>query len=83
MLVTDVAMPGADGLTLARLLRARFPGLPVLLMSGYAEVTLGQDLEAEALRLLPKPFAPAELAAAVAEALRRAGHTHGTGVLVY
>jgi two-component system, cell cycle sensor histidine kinase and response regulator CckA len=84
LVVSDVAMPGEDGLTLARRLRARWPGLPVLLMSGYAEVTLGQDLEAEGLRLLPKPFTPDALLAAVAEASAdRRCHTTVEGAPVY
>jgi len=60
-LVSDVVMPGMDGLGLAALLRARHPGLPVLLVSGYAEAALGRDLAAEGLRLLPKPYALADL----------------------
>jgi two-component system cell cycle sensor histidine kinase/response regulator CckA len=56
-LVSDVVMPGIDGLTLAQRLRVRHPGLPVLLVSGYAEAALGRDLAAEGLRLLAKPYA--------------------------
>jgi two-component system cell cycle sensor histidine kinase/response regulator CckA len=62
-LVSDVVMPGLDGLTLAERLRARHPGLPVLLVSGYAEAALGRDLTAEGLRLLPKPYALNDLVA--------------------
>jgi len=83
ILVSDVAMPGADGLSLARTLRARWPGLPVLLLSGYAEVTLGADLEAEGMRLLAKPFAPAELMAAVAETVRPTSSAGMAAPLVY
>jgi two-component system cell cycle sensor histidine kinase/response regulator CckA len=60
-LVSDVVMPGLDGLALAARLRARQPGLPVLLVSGYAEAALGRDLASEGLRLLPKPYALADL----------------------
>ena len=62
-LVSDVVMPGLDGLALAGRLRARWPGLPVLLVSGYAEAALGRDLAAEGLRLLPKPYGLADLVA--------------------
>ena len=71
ILVSDVAMPGMDGLALARQLRVRWPGLPVLLLSGYAESTLSVSLEAEAISFLPKPYAPADLLASLAEALAR------------
>jgi two-component system cell cycle sensor histidine kinase/response regulator CckA len=64
-LVSDVAMPGMDGLALARALRGRFPGLPVLLVSGYAHVTVDAGLEEEGIRFLSKPYGPAELVAAL------------------
>ena len=54
-------MPGLDGLGLAAALRARYPALPVLLVSGYAEAALGRDLAAEGIRLLPKPYGLADL----------------------
>jgi two-component system cell cycle sensor histidine kinase/response regulator CckA len=60
-LVSDVVMPGMDGLALAARLRERDPGLPVLLVSGYAQVALGRDLDAERLKLLPKPYGLADL----------------------
>ena len=71
-LVSDVAMPGMDGVALARRLRTRWPDLPVVLLSGYAEAALGADLAGEGLHFLAKPYAPAELLAALAVALRQA-----------
>ncbi len=70
-LVADVSMPGLDGLALARQLRQRWPGLPVVLLSGYAASTLGADLESEGIRFLAKPYAPAELLALVVGQLGR------------
>jgi CheY-like chemotaxis protein len=59
--VTDYLMPGLNGVELARRLHADFPALPVLLLSGYA------DLEAfSALPYLSKPCFGDELARAVA-----------------
>ena len=55
-LVSDVVMPGLDGLELTARLRDRWPELPVLLVSGYAEAALGRDLAAERIRLLAKPY---------------------------
>jgi two-component system cell cycle sensor histidine kinase/response regulator CckA len=71
-LVSDVSMPGMDGLELARRLRKRFPRLPVVLVSGYAEATVGCDLPSEGLRFLAKPYRPKELVAAVDAALAAA-----------
>jgi two-component system cell cycle sensor histidine kinase/response regulator CckA len=69
ILVSDVAMPGMDGVALARGLRSRWPDLPVLLLSGYAEAALGADLAGEGFHFLAKPYAPAELLAALDAAL--------------
>ncbi|RYJ02207.1 MAG: PAS domain-containing sensor histidine kinase [Acetobacteraceae bacterium] len=72
LLVSDVAMPGMDGVALARALRQRWPDLPVVLVSGYAEAALQADLAGEGFHFLAKPYAPAELLATLAEALRPA-----------
>jgi two-component system cell cycle sensor histidine kinase/response regulator CckA len=71
-LVSDVVMPGMDGLALAARLRERDPELPVLLVSGYAEVALGRDLAAERLKLLPKPYGLADLVAELRSILPKA-----------
>lgn len=46
VVVTDLKMPGMDGLTLLDRLRERVPDMPVLLLTGHA----GEDEAAEALR---------------------------------
>lgn len=70
VLVSDVTMPGEmDGVALAEALRARLPGLPVVLASGYAERAVGEGLSGRGVRYLEKPFRMAELVAAVAEAV--------------
>jgi PAS domain S-box-containing protein len=61
LLVTDHLMPGMNGAELAQLATSRNPGLPVLIVSGYAEaegVALG-------LARLTKPFRNSELAASL------------------
>jgi CheY-like chemotaxis protein len=74
--VCDLFMPGMDGLEVLRALRRDFPAVPVVVMSGAAfEGTLDLLRAAGLLgaaRILNKPFRPAELAAAVGEALRGA-----------
>ena len=70
ILVTDVAMPGMPGTELARSLRARRPGLPVLFVSGYADATIvGAGWTDDAAGYLAKPYTRESLAQAVAEAL--------------
>ena len=61
VLVTDHLMPGMNGVDLAREARAIRPKLPVLIVSGYAEV----DGLAPDLPRLTKPFRNAELAASL------------------
>ena len=58
LLVTDHLMPGMTGTDLARIVRARLPQAPVLIISGYAEV----DGVAADLPRLTTPFRREELA---------------------
>jgi len=70
LVITDHLMPGLSGTDLALILAAERPGLPVLIVSGYAEL---EGLPADLPRLT-KPFRQADLAACVA-ALRE-GDSH-------
>ena len=63
LLLCDLTLPGLDGAGLLRALRARWPGLPAVMMSGYAETALPPELGAVAF--LRKPFALADLLARV------------------
>ncbi len=56
---SDVVMPGMGGIALAKRLRERLPGLPVLLASGYSHV-LAQD-GTEGFELLHKPYSAEQL----------------------
>ncbi len=67
LVVTDHAMPGMTGIALAREIRQRWPGLPVLLATGYADLP---DGEGNDLPRLAKPYRQEELAAYVARMLR-------------
>jgi signal transduction histidine kinase/CheY-like chemotaxis protein len=67
---SDVMMPGdMDGLQLSREVKARHPGVPVLLTSGYAEM-IRRTTSLAGVRILAKPFELHELAAAL-EHLKR------------
>ena len=76
VVVTDQAMPGMTGLRLARLLRERHPGLPIVLASGYAELA---GSTATDLVRLGKPFTRRDLHRAIGDALGRVGVTDETG----
>jgi CheY-like chemotaxis protein len=68
LLVTDHLMPGMNGVELAHLLRTQIPGLPVLIVSGYAE---GEGITSDLTRLA-KPFRTSELAESLS-AIRNVG----------
>lgn len=65
VLVSDVMMPGIDGVELAAMATQRRPGLKVVLMSGYAELPLHRAADAQGVRFLAKPFALVDLVAAI------------------
>ena len=72
LLLTDFLLPLVNGLELARLLRDRFPKLPVVYMSGHAAETLREEADGEIRRFLQKPFTLAELARSIRQALDEA-----------
>lgn len=69
LLLTDVVMPGLSGPQLVRLVKARWPKIRVLYMSGYADDDI-KDLDRDA-GFLQKPFTPSELTAKIAGVLGR------------
>lgn len=63
LLLTDIVMPGLDGLTLAERARRLRPGLKIVLMSGHAEQVRNFTSRAAPFgAFLAKPFAKQELA---------------------
>lgn len=73
LLLSDVVMPGkTQGTHLLALMRERFPDVPVILMSGYAE--LGGSTRSDGPRpdaFLDKPLHLADLSAVINELLQR------------
>jgi two-component system, LuxR family, response regulator FixJ len=73
-IVTDVRMPGLDGLALLAALKAHGVAHPVIVISGYADVPLAVEaMKAGAVDFLAKPVRPSVLVAAVRAALKEAG----------
>ena len=64
LVLTDLMMPGADGHAVCAAVRARWPGVPVVLLSAQAPDAGGTDSAFDAR--LHKPVAPARLRAALA-----------------
>ncbi|MDJ0391216.1 histidine kinase famiy protein [Roseomonas sp. E05] len=71
LLFSDILMPGSmNGLVLAERVRARLPGVAVLLTTGYNE-DLVAEARAPAMDVLGKPYRRSELADRVRAALNR------------
>jgi signal transduction histidine kinase/ActR/RegA family two-component response regulator len=69
---SDVMMPGGmNGVELAREIRVRALGVPVLLTSGYAEAAQ-QSAAAEGVHVLAKPYRLEDLAASLHDAIEGA-----------
>src|SRR6187399_2994464 len=71
-MLLDVMMPELDGLSVLKQLRARFPALPVLMLTAKGDETdrvVGLELGAD--DYLAKPFSPRELLARLRAVLRR------------
>lgn len=70
LLITDMVMPKVDGAAVVQAARAEFSDVPVICISGYAEESVLQEVEAiENVYFLPKPFSLKQLAGKVKEAL--------------
>lgn len=71
-IVLDVAMPGLDGLQLQQALEQRGNEMPIIFLSGQADVPMcAQAMRRGAFDFLTKPVDDAVLFAAVARALQR------------
>ncbi|MCA9606211.1 MAG: sigma-54-dependent Fis family transcriptional regulator [Myxococcales bacterium] len=70
LLITDLKMPGLDGVAVLERARATLPGLPVILFTAHATVpTAIAAMKKGAYDYVQKPFDNAELKALVARAL--------------
>jgi signal transduction histidine kinase len=68
VVLTDHAMPAMTGLQLAEFIHTRFPGLPIILATGYAELPV--DPATLGIARLAKPCTQHEIAAAIHQAVR-------------
>ncbi|HEV2604361.1 MAG TPA: PAS domain S-box protein [Microvirga sp.] len=65
---SDVVMPGMGGIELGHEVRRRYPGLPVVLTSGYSEVLAEEGRHG--FELLHKPYAAEELSRVLRRVMR-------------
>ena len=74
LIVLDLMMPGEDGLSICRRLRAAEPGQAIIMLTAKGdEIDRIVGLEMGADDYLPKPFNPRELLARIHAVLRRRG----------
>lgn len=72
LLLTDIVMPGVDGIALALKASKDRPRMRILLMTGFSsERQRAHNLEALIHRVVTKPFTLEEICAAVDEELAR------------
>lgn len=70
LLLTDIQMPIMDGIALALSAARDFPGLTILLMTGFADQReRASNLNALVHDVVTKPFSVADIRTAVADAL--------------
>ncbi len=70
LLITDIVMPGLDGIALALKVARDRPNLPILMMTGYsAERQRAHNLEELICRVITKPFSLEQICKAAEEVL--------------
>ncbi|OQW95171.1 MAG: nitrogen regulation protein NR(I) [Beggiatoa sp. IS2] len=74
VIITDIRMPGLDGLALLEKLRQTYPQVPVIIMTAYSDLdSTVSAYQAGAFEYLPKPFDVDEAVELVRRAIQRAG----------
>ena len=76
LLITDIVMPGMDGIALALKVAKENPDMAILMMTGYAaERQRAHNLDALIHRVLSKPFSLRQICTAANEALATQAET--------
>jgi two-component system NtrC family response regulator len=72
IVITDLKMPGMDGMELLAKIKEKDPEIIVIIITGYSTVqTAVQAMKMGALDYIPKPFTPEELIVVVEKALEK------------
>ncbi len=70
ILITDIVMPGLDGIALSLKVARDRPNLPILMMTGYsAERQRAHNMEQLVCRVITKPFSLEQICKAAEEVL--------------
>jgi two-component system response regulator AauR len=74
IVISDIRLPGIDGLQLLTRLKQRDPSLPVLLITGHGDIGMAvQAMRDGAYDFMEKPFSPERLVEACRRALEQRG----------
>lgn len=65
LVITDYAMPGMSGMEMSKVIASTFPTLPVLYITGYADIA---DMQLTNAIIVQKPFSESDLQAKISEA---------------
>ena len=77
LLISDIMMPGLDGVSLALKVSKEWPDMGIMLMTGYAhERQRAHNLDSLSHEVISKPFSLKEITEAVQKALTVCGRSH-------
>jgi DNA-binding NtrC family response regulator len=72
VVISDIRLPGRDGMALLKTLKQRDPTLPVILITGHGDVSLAvQAMKSGAYDFIEKPFSPERLVEVTQRALEQ------------
>jgi DNA-binding response OmpR family regulator len=71
LVITDLIMPDISGVGVISIIKKKYPGTPVIAITGWGEQPGALANEAEADLVLDKPFELAEIDKAVAKLLKK------------
>jgi DNA-binding response OmpR family regulator len=69
LVITDLVMPNISGVGLISIIKKKFPDIPVIAITGWGEHPEALATEAQADRILEKPFELSELDTLIRELL--------------
>lgn len=70
LVVSDIRMPEMDGIAMAKAAASRYPGLKIILITGYADQReRPEDLAGAVVDVVQKPFTLAEIKERIGRAL--------------
>ena len=82
-LITDIRMPGMNGIELLHELKSKASTLPIIVITGHGDVALAVEaMKAGAVDFIEKPFDEEEIFRAVEAAMERASGENGDGAAI-